>query len=322
MDDQIPPPYEETPTQAEDEGVRRSWSQSYAVTTQGPTMDKSSEPQTSASAVVESNIAATAARSIGAEPTDQSTDVASHNAVLTIQDEIPQRGLTRMASSDTVTDLSLAKEPVHRSKSPFPSSYSVSHLDHTLGAVDGAQQETSVIPESFNSALEKGLLQLESNDPSELPKQEESEPGVEDEIYPDESVSEVDASEAKSDVPEPSMSPRSDLGILTPSFDTRSEVSVASHKPLAPSSPRLDPEEPLPVVPQTPLLVIPPPAALPISVQGSSDSDLLTPLPVSVHSSLAQSDAKEEDEERGLLVDTDADETIRHEVMFHARVFL
>jgi hypothetical protein len=39
-----------------------------------------------------------------------------------------------------------------------------------------------------------------------------------------------------SDVPEPPLSPQSDLGIFTPSFDTRSEVSAASREPASPTS--------------------------------------------------------------------------------------
>jgi hypothetical protein len=61
------------------------------------------------------------------------------------------------------------------------------------------------------------------------------------EITPDDSVSDVSASDA----PEPSMTPKSDLGIFTPGFDTRSEVSYASRDPIPPTSPRLDPEAPL-----------------------------------------------------------------------------
>ena len=37
------------------------------------------------------------------------------------------------------------------------------------------------------------------------------------------------------------MTPRSDLGINSPTFDSRSEISVASHRPVPPDSPRIDP---------------------------------------------------------------------------------
>jgi hypothetical protein len=44
-----------------------------------------------------------------------------------------------------------------------------------------------------------------------------------------------------SNVPEAPMSPRSDLGINSPTFDSRSEVSLASRLPVPPESPRIDP---------------------------------------------------------------------------------
>lgn len=47
---------------------------------------------------------------------------------------------------------------------------------------------------------------------------------------------EFDNTSIASDVPEPPLSPQSDLGILTPSFDTRSEVSAASREPASPTS--------------------------------------------------------------------------------------
>lgn len=49
---------------------------------------------------------------------------------------------------------------------------------------------------------------------------------------------------SRSDVPEAPSTPRSELGIFTPTFDSRSEVSVASNEPLAPSTPRTDPAIP------------------------------------------------------------------------------
>jgi hypothetical protein len=37
------------------------------------------------------------------------------------------------------------------------------------------------------------------------------------------------------------MTPRSDLGIDSPTFDSRSEISIASRQPVPPESPRIDP---------------------------------------------------------------------------------
>lgn len=51
---------------------------------------------------------------------------------------------------------------------------------------------------------------------------------------------EFDNASVASDVPEPPLSPRSDLGVFTPSFDTRSEVSAASREPVSPTSSRTD----------------------------------------------------------------------------------
>ncbi|TDL25469.1 hypothetical protein BD410DRAFT_593743 [Rickenella mellea] len=59
----------------------------------------------------------------------------------------------------------------------------------------------------------------------------------------------ADETDLRSDIPEVPMSPRSELAMYTPTFDSRSEVSVASLEPLPPASPRLDPEEL--IVPET-----------------------------------------------------------------------
>jgi hypothetical protein len=50
----------------------------------------------------------------------------------------------------------------------------------------------------------------------------------------------LDNESISSNIPEPPHSPRSELGIFTPSFDTRSEVSAASREPASPTSSRTD----------------------------------------------------------------------------------
>jgi hypothetical protein len=50
----------------------------------------------------------------------------------------------------------------------------------------------------------------------------------------------IDDVSASSNVPEPPQSPQSELGIFTPGFDTRSEVSAASREPASPTSSRTD----------------------------------------------------------------------------------
>ncbi|KLO11550.1 hypothetical protein SCHPADRAFT_941955 [Schizopora paradoxa] len=308
-DDQVPPPYEEVPIQAQDESVH----------SQPPT--DSQEP-ISETAIVPPHTPVLAflvedevSEAIQPQEADSTTVESNSSHVSTTQNEVTNRGLSRMASSDTVTDsksFSEYAEPTDIPKPPFPSSYSVTQFGP--GAPNQVMQQSSPeLPESFSIALTKGLSQLEQKETPESQKVERT-IGVDEEIYPDESVSEVDEFEAKSDVPEPSMSPKSDLGIFTPSFDTRSEVSVASHKPLAPSSPRLDPEAPLPEVIQTPVIVIPPSIAPQISMQASSDSeaqDLLTPLP----ESMIQNEPTKSEIPEDSLVDV-ADVTIRREDYF------
>ena len=50
----------------------------------------------------------------------------------------------------------------------------------------------------------------------------------------------IDDVSISSRVPEPPCSPQSELGIFTPGFDTRSEVSAASREPASPTSSRTD----------------------------------------------------------------------------------
>ncbi|KAF8510777.1 hypothetical protein JB92DRAFT_426604 [Gautieria morchelliformis] len=54
-----------------------------------------------------------------------------------------------------------------------------------------------------------------------------------------------DADTGRSDVPEVATTPRSELGVFTPTFDSRSEVSAASNEPIPSLSPRTDPASPI-----------------------------------------------------------------------------
>lgn len=51
----------------------------------------------------------------------------------------------------------------------------------------------------------------------------------------------ADVDTSRSDVPEVATTPRSELGVFTPTFDSRSEISAASNEPIASLSPRTDP---------------------------------------------------------------------------------
>ena len=95
------------------------------------------------------------------------------------------------------------------------------------------------------------------------------------------------ASVADSTVPRVPLSPRSDLGIFTPSFDTRSEVSDASREPLAPNSPRLDPEGEDPSAVE--LVADAPPAPIETeAISNTSTPDSTTSLPTPLVSSQKQ----------------------------------
>jgi hypothetical protein len=54
-----------------------------------------------------------------------------------------------------------------------------------------------------------------------------------------------DAETSRSDVPEVATTPRSELGVFTPNFDSRSEISAASNEPIPSLSPRTDPASPI-----------------------------------------------------------------------------
>jgi hypothetical protein len=54
-----------------------------------------------------------------------------------------------------------------------------------------------------------------------------------------------DADATRSDVPEVATTPRSELGVFTPTFDSRSEVSAASNEPIPSLSPRTEPSSPI-----------------------------------------------------------------------------
>jgi len=87
----------------------------------------------------------------------------------------------------------------------------------------------------MSDAQNKGLRQEDLDQfkqLSEHPSDREAIPPVVTEDIDDISVS--------SNVPEPPHTPQSELGIFTPGFDTRSEVSAASREPASPTSSRTD----------------------------------------------------------------------------------
>ena len=61
-------------------------------------------------------------------------------------------------------------------------------------------------------------------------------------------VAEAKDIEEASDCPVAPSTPRSELGFITPRFDSPSQISLASHVPAAPDSPRIAPEDPTPFV--------------------------------------------------------------------------
>lgn len=61
-------------------------------------------------------------------------------------------------------------------------------------------------------------------------------------------VAEAKDIEEASDCPVAPSTPRSELGFITPRFDSPSQISLASHVPAAPDSPRIAPDDPTPFV--------------------------------------------------------------------------
>lgn len=102
--------------------------------------------------------------------------------------------------------------------SPWTPSYSVT----TQGPGVSAEQESSLHQDELNQ-----LDQL-------------SERGSNSEAVLSVTLDDIENISASSNVPEPPHTPQSELGIFTPGFDTRSEVSAASREPASPTSSRTD----------------------------------------------------------------------------------
>lgn len=153
-----------------------------------------------------------------------------------------------------------------RPKSPYPPSYSVTQMGQRPEQGDLVEPESEAA--MFAPLARKLSEKLSIISPSHSTDEEE------------ESM-DGSTSEAASDVPEVPISPRSDLGIFTPSFDSRSEISVASHEPIAPSSPRIDPEEPIfpDSAMRTPVGKAPAHVDAADSALSTAASESITPLP-------------------------------------------
>lgn len=193
---------------------------------------------------------------------------------------------TTAAEQDNWATLDAAPAEIERPKSPYSPSYSVTHqgrgVSTPAGEDIGADEQLGAPIEGL--ADDQKTLQCVGSE-------------ADQEVTAADSVSE---NGGRSDVPEAPLSPRSDLGILTPSFDTRSEVSAASREPAAPASPRIDPEASIVTEPDftssLPSLVI---QDTPVGGgDGSLDGpDAATPLPTApqlnaAHSSVLEASAE------------------------------
>lgn len=205
---------------------------------------------------------------------------------------------------------------IERPKSPYPSSYSVTRLNDIASQSEPLENTFQVSSHTPGPDQRLSFSGLREPDLTLVLAKLKSAAEAEDS---DDEILEGPLSEARSDIPEVPGSPRSDLGILTPSFDTRSEVSVASHEPIAPSSPRLDPEAPLVFdePPQTPIVMAPPPPRLrTANLSVSSDAaDTITPLPTPHASVMSHADAAVQAQESEVSVLGDISEDTINETL-------
>ncbi|KAH8117718.1 hypothetical protein DFH11DRAFT_854178 [Phellopilus nigrolimitatus] len=217
------------------ERPKSPWTPSYSVTTQGPGISDPSmdtDEEDVAEDISESKLGKTSIVDHA-----QATREGQVNSV--VEEAMPSASKSEQQQQEAENVLITApqdafdtEEPndsteVERPKSPYPPSYSVTQMGP--GEPDEPQDSEAGVDDSEAdlqaSNVSENSLSLQLGVPS---SGNELVDGV--------------VSEASSNVPEAPLSPRSDLGILTPGFDTRSEVSDASHEPIAPNSPRGDPD--------------------------------------------------------------------------------
>ena len=222
------------------------WTPSYSVTQQGPGIsqsenddvhekqeeigeipDSESTPDDNESFVKE---VAAAETEIPLESTLQQHELDIRSKTPEISERHTESITPKRGKGGEITKLSL---DIERPKSPYPPSYSVIQM-----GPDSAEEDANIVEHES---------ELDPTDPLVKNLSEKLSAASLRALAGEELEDSVDGtgSEAASDVPEVPMTPRSDLGIYTPGFDSRSEVSFASREPIAPSSPRLDPDEPL-----------------------------------------------------------------------------
>ena len=222
------------------------WTPSYSVTQQGPGIsqsenddvhekqeeigeipDSESTPDDNESFVKE---VAAAETEIPLESTLQQHELDIRSKTPEFSERHTESITPKRGKGGEITKLSL---DIERPKSPYPPSYSVIQM-----GPDSAEEDANIVEHES---------ELDPTDPLVKNLSEKLSAASLRALAGEELEDSVDGtgSEAASDVPEVPMTPRSDLGIYTPGFDSRSEVSFASREPIAPSSPRLDPDEPL-----------------------------------------------------------------------------
>lgn len=156
-------------------------------------------------------------------------------AVDDTEDAEEQQQTAAPADAPVASESIEPRTEIERPKSPYPPAYTVTQLGPGIAAEDDIPEDEG--SEAPNALSSENSLALHLKMPSLTP-----ESSAESEDF----VSTVD-----SDAPEAPSSPRSNLGSVTPGFDSRSEVSSASHSPIPPDSPRTDPGSAIGLEPET-----------------------------------------------------------------------
>ncbi|THH10312.1 hypothetical protein EW145_g1417 [Phellinidium pouzarii] len=229
------------------ERPKSPWTPSYSVTMQGQGTPSQHEE-------VEEDTVLGSEEIVAREPIQQDQtdttlkDIVPGHAEIEDQQQTADNILVTPSEGDIAVDSHdpvEAASVVERPKSPYPPSYSVTQMG------SGLSENTDVISDEVSEPV---LLEADAPDNSLELQLDDSSLETTSSIGTPESV-DGEVSGASSNISEAPESPRSNLGIITPGFDTRSEVSDASHEPVAPSTPRSEPDATSDVGMQTPVVV-------------------------------------------------------------------
>ncbi|KAF8573485.1 hypothetical protein K439DRAFT_1655818, partial [Ramaria rubella] len=176
---------------------------------------------------------------------DDGPNIVELNRVSPIDSIVSERQDNVLDASGAVQNIYQRDEELSEVSQRAPSSPPDIPQHDDVGGEDQFPLQSNTDASSIDKGSSVGRVFVDQSDPASETVIEDSEMSArEEEVTPkieEDKTWSFDADANRSDIPEVPTTPRSELSVFTPTFDSRSEISAASNEPVPPLTPRTDP---------------------------------------------------------------------------------